>query len=64
MKCYTETCTAEAVVRVRGMLGGDIFPHDYCLPCAARYQMVSQALGVMSLIEPLTIPPHPADEPA
>lgn len=52
-KCYDKSCTEPAAVRVRGMLGGDIDPHDYCLRHAAQYCQVSNALGVPSRAEPI-----------
>lgn len=52
-KCYDKSCTEPAAVRVRGMLGGDIDPHDYCLRHAAQYRQVSSALGVPSRAEPI-----------
>src|SRR6185312_6168867 len=60
-KCYSIACVRPATHRVRGVLGGDVTPKDYCEPCAQQYAAVSVALGAGAEVTPIE---PPAPEPA
>jgi len=58
-KCYSIACQRPATHRVRGMLGGDITPKDYCEPCASQYVEISRAMGCAAEVAPIEPPEAP-----